>query len=110
MPEKAEIIDLNKELLEKKQILIEEKIRELVEKNLSFSTCFTSYEELKKQALYLQPGLPQNKPLRMLSLEGVGSVADGGTQVQKTGEIGSITIPLIQKKEGNVLIYYKLEI
>ena len=78
------------------------------QKNLSFSIRFVPFEELGKNTIYLQPGLPKNKPLRMLSLEGVGSVADGGTQVNSTAEVGKISILPIVKEDGMTLIHYRL--
>lgn len=85
---------------------LENKSNELVEKNLKFSTAFQPFEDLKKEAIYLQPGLPTNKPLRTLRLETVGGVADGGTQVATTKEISRITIPEINSSEGNTIIHY----
>lgn len=85
---------------------LENKSNELVEKNLKFSTVFQPFEDLKKEAIYLQPGLPTNKPLRTLRLETVGGVADGGTQVATTKEIGRITIAEINSSEGNTIIRY----
>lgn len=87
---------------------LESKSNELVSKNLSFLTRFVSYAELEKEVLYLQPGLPKNKPLRLLTLQGVGSVADGGTQVARTGEVGKISILPLEKKEGMTLVYYRI--
>jgi alanyl-tRNA synthetase len=88
---------------------IEDKANEIVEKNLQFSWQFQSVEDLQKEAIYLQPGLPTNKPLRTLRLEGVGAVADGGTQVRNTQEVGKITIPNIEVKEGNTVVHYSIE-
>ncbi len=87
---------------------LEQQANALVQQNLSFSTCMMSYEELEKQTLYLQPGLPLHKPLRMLTLESVGSVADGGTQVRQTSEVGKITLTKIEAKEGQTFIYYQI--
>lgn len=87
---------------------LEKKANELVAQNLSFSTRFASYEELERETIYLQPGLPKNKPLRMLTLKGVGSVADGGTQVHSTAEVGKISILPLEKKEVMTLIHYRL--
>ncbi len=87
---------------------LEDKSNELVSKNLQFSWLFQPYEDLKKEALYLQPGLPTNKPLRTLRLESVGAVADGGTQVRNTAEVGRITIASVEEKEGNTTIKYSL--
>lgn len=88
---------------------IEDKANELVQKNLEFSWLFQPYEELAKEAIYLQPGLPTNKPLRTLRLQSIGSVADGGTQVRCTNEVGKIIIPSIELKEGNTVVHYLIE-
>jgi Ser-tRNA(Ala) deacylase AlaX len=87
---------------------LEKKANELVTQNLPFLTRFVSHEELEQEAIYLQPGLPKNKPLRLLTLKGVGSVADGGTQVHSTAEVGKISILPIEKKEGMTYIQYRL--
>lgn len=80
----------------------------IVTYNLRFSTAFVSYDELASQALYLQPQLPKDQSLRMLTLDGVGSVADGGTQVNFTSEIGFIEITNIEVKKETTLIRYAL--
>lgn len=84
------------------------KVNELIQKNLHFSTGFESLENLKNHAIYLQPNLPVNKPLRMLSLESVGAVADGGTQVHSTGEVGKITIVKIVTENNLTTVYYSM--
>ncbi len=87
---------------------LENKSNELVGKALSYVTALVSFEELQKDAIYLQPGLPTNKPLRKLSLEGVGSVGDGGTQVKNTSEIGKISIPSVTEENGNTIVVYRI--
>jgi Ser-tRNA(Ala) deacylase AlaX len=87
---------------------LEKKANDLVEQNLPFSFRFVDHQELEREAIYLQPGLPKNKPLRLLTLEGIGSVADGGTQVHSTAEVGHISILPIEKKDGMTLIHYRL--
>ncbi len=87
---------------------LEKKANELVAQNLPFSFRFLELAELEREAIYLQPGLPKNKPLRLLTLKGVGSVADGGTQVHTTSEVGHISILPIEKKEGMTLIHYRI--
>ncbi len=87
---------------------LENKSNELIEKNLKFSWLFQSLEKLQKEAIYLQPGLPNNKPLRTLRLESVGAVADGGTQVHSAKEVGKIIIPNIETKEGNTIVHYEV--
>lgn len=88
---------------------LENKSNELVTKALPLTTVFVPLAELEKDAIYLQPGLPTNKPLRKLTLEGVGSVADGGTQVKNTSEVGKISIPSVTEQEGNTVVTYTVE-
>ncbi len=88
---------------------LEEKTNELVKRNLKFSWLFQDYEDLKKEAIYLQPGLPTNKPLRTLRLETIGAVADGGTQVHSTKEVGEITIDLIKVENDQTITYYSIK-
>lgn len=87
---------------------LEDKSNELVAKNLKFTWYFQPLEKLQKEAIYLQPGLPTNKPLRTLKLEGVGAVADGGTQVKNTGEVGKIKIESIEKENDLTLVRYSI--
>ena len=87
---------------------LEKKANDLVSQNLSFSFRLVGHEELESEAIYLQPGLPKNKPLRLLTLNGVGSAADGGTQVNMTSEVGLISILPIETKDGMTYIHYRL--
>jgi Ser-tRNA(Ala) deacylase AlaX len=87
---------------------LEKKANEMVLQDLSFSFRLAGEEELERETIYLQAGLPKNKPLRLLTLSGVGSVADGGTQVNKTSEIGKISILPIEVKDGMTFIHYRL--
>ena len=87
---------------------LETKTNVLVSENLQFSTKIVSYDVLKNNALYLQPNLPTNKLLRLLTLETVGSVADGGTQVHRSKETGLIKIRPIETKEDLTLIRYSI--
>ncbi|HUD19825.1 MAG TPA: alanyl-tRNA editing protein [Patescibacteria group bacterium] len=88
---------------------LEAKANELIVKKIAFVTAFMPLEELQKEAIYLQPGLPSNKPLRKLTLTGIGSVADGGTQVADTSEVGHITVPLITEENGTTVVTYRVE-
>lgn len=88
---------------------LEDKANELVDKNLEISWYSQPLEDLQKEAIYLQPGLPTNKPLRTLKLEGVGVVADGGTQVRHTSEVGRITIESIDEEDNLTLVKYSIK-
>ncbi len=88
---------------------LEDKTNELVSKNLKLTWYFQTLEDLQKEAIYLIPGLPTNKPLRTLKLEGVGAVADGGTQVKTTGEVGKIKIESVENTDDFTIIKYSIE-
>ena len=87
---------------------LEDKANELVAKNLKFTWYFQPLEALQKEAICLQPGLPTNKPLRTLKLESVGAVADGGTQVKSTSQIGKIKIEAIEKENSFTVVKYSI--
>jgi len=87
---------------------LEDKSNELITKNISLSTAIVPLDELSKDAIYLQPNLPTDKPLRKLTLEGVGSVADGGTQVAHTSEVGHISIVSVIEKDGMTTVSYQI--
>ncbi len=87
---------------------LQNQIDYLIKSNKRFVWNFVEYEELKNNAIYIQPNLPENKPLRQLTLEGVGSVADGGTILSSTGEIDEIIIIEITTNNGITEIHYKI--
>jgi Ser-tRNA(Ala) deacylase AlaX len=96
---------VNKEIKQE----LQDKVNELIQKNIRFSWSFESLEDLEKEALYLQPGLPKNKPLRALRLEGVATVADGGTILGSTSEVGHITILAIEQDGTETYVRYQVE-
>lgn len=87
---------------------LHQKTNELVKQDLPLTAQYVPLDVLEKEVIYLQPGLPTNKPLRMLKLESVGAVADGGTQVNSTKEIGQINIDEITQEEGNTVVKYSV--
>lgn len=87
---------------------LDNEIAKLVAEGLEFSWEFVELDVLEKDAIYLQPGLPTNKPLRKLTLNGVGSVADGGTLLKSTTEVGTVKILSIERQEDQTRIYYQI--
>lgn len=87
---------------------LEQKTNEIIAQNLDFKWEFVELEALQNDAIYLQPGLPTNKPLRKLTLAGVGSVADGGTILSSTKPVGTLKIVAIEEKEGNTKVSYQI--
>lgn len=85
------------------------KANELVSQDLAITWELTSFDDLKVKAIYLQPNLPTNKPLRMVTLEGIGSVADGGTLLKSTGEVGTIVIKGVDVDGEFTKVSYRIE-
>lgn len=90
------------------QSQLQTKVDELVAQNLKFSWEFLPFETLQQEAIYLQPNLPTNKPLRALRLETVGTVADGGTQLHTTAEAGKILVTAVEVADDTTTIKYSL--
>ena len=90
------------------KIELQKKSDEMIAKAMNFSWNFDLLENIEKEAIYLQPGLPKNKPLRALKLDGVGLVADGGTIVASTKEVGNICITNIEVADGHTCIKYQV--
>lgn len=86
---------------------VQKKVDELIQKNLKFSWSFESLDDLTNEAIYLQPGLPKNKPLRALRLEGIGAVADGGTILATTQEVGKVEVVSIEENGTETIFHYK---
>jgi len=87
---------------------LQNKVNELIARDLKFSWLFQPYQDLQKEAIYLQPNLPTNKPLRTLRLETVGAVADGGTQIHATSEAGQVIVENITTEADTTIINYSL--
>lgn len=88
---------------------VEAETNRLIAQNLKFSWEFASLDQLQKDAIYLQPGLPTGKPLRKLTLENIGSVADGGTILGTSGEVGAVKVLKIEEKEGaDTVVWYQV--
>ena len=87
---------------------LQDKVNEMINQDLKFSWLFQPYEDLQKEAIYLQPGLPTNKPLRTLRLETVGAVADGGTQIHSTSEAGKVVVENITTEGDTTIVSYSL--
>jgi Ser-tRNA(Ala) deacylase AlaX len=89
---------------------VEAETNRLIAENLEFSWEFTSLEQLEKDAIYLQPGLPTGKPLRKLTLATIGSVADGGTILRYSGEVGAVKVTRVEEKAGtDTVVWYQVQ-
>ncbi len=75
------------------------------EKVISYEMVTT--EELKLKCPFSQPGLPTDKPLRVVSIESYFPMGCGGTHVQKLNEIPMLTITKLKSGKGILRISYR---
>jgi phenylalanyl-tRNA synthetase alpha chain len=93
-----------------KKNAIQGEVNDLIKKNLALTTELVSLEELKTRSSYVPEHLPKHKPLRILTIEGFQAIPDGGTQVAKSSEIGSVYIEKIDHvQEDHVRVHYRVE-
>ena len=85
---------------------LETEVNKVLQQGLEIVTRYTSYDEIAKEAKFLPPNLPKEKPLRMLKIGSFPPMADGGVQVKNTKEIGEIWIANITVRNGTTNIRY----
>ncbi len=84
------------------QRILNEEIQ--TEKVVSYEMVTT--EELKLKCPFIQPGLPIDKPLRVVNIESYFPMGCGGTHVQKLNEIPMLIITKLKSSKGVVRIGY----
>lgn len=87
---------------------LEKKAQMLVAHDLTLHTEMVSLDELKKRSAWVPEKLPVHKPLRILQIEGYQPIPDGGTQVKKTGEVGTIRVTEIERLGNYTRVHYVL--
>ncbi|RKE04978.1 alanine--tRNA ligase-related protein [Marinifilum flexuosum] len=84
---------------------LEEKVNELVDKNLAIEKQMLSPEEAKQQGVWA----PEGKSARIVNFFGFPYCGCGGTHINSSKEIGEITIRKIKSKKGITRISYCLK-
>jgi len=87
---------------------IEEIANAIIQKNVTITSEFITLDELKLRIPFVPLSLPTGKPLRIVTIGNGLPVPDGGTQVQKTGEIGIVNITDIENSEDCVIVSYSI--
>ncbi len=65
-------------------------------------------EALKEDCKYIPDYLPEGKPIRVVTISGLGCPC-GGTHLRTNAEIGKISIKKIKVKGGNTRVSYRLD-
>lgn len=84
---------------------IENKVNEIIYKNVKIRTYFRDLEEAKKLPLRKKPKV--NEGIRIVEIEGVDYCPCCGTHVNRTGEVGMLKIIKTEKSKGATRIYFQ---
>lgn len=87
---------------------IEQRVNEILQKDLPVLTKETTYAELEKECQFLPPNLPKDKPLRIIKIGDYPPMPDGGVHVKSTKEIGKIWIANITSQDDKVNVRYRV--
>ena len=87
---------------------IETQSNMLIAEDRKILTRFVTLEELKEQASWVPPHLPESKPLRIIQIEGYPPIPDGGTQVLSTSEIGTVISVEIETSNDVATVFYQV--
>lgn len=83
---------------------LEEKVNELISKNIQIEKRDLSPEEAKQEGIDAPPG----KSARVINFAGFSGFGCGGTHVNSASEIGKITIRKIKCKSGSTKVSYEI--
>jgi alanyl-tRNA synthetase len=99
-------IDLNISHLSAQQLkAIEERVNELIYRNVPVKTYFVSKEEARNLPFRKFPDIEE--PIRVVEMQGIDISACCGTHVSQTGEIGIIKLLKTEKHRGLTRLHFK---
>ena len=98
--------DEEKELLKKD---ISAAIKELVDQGLPVTVDFVSYNQLQRLCRFVPQNIPQDKPIRTMTVHGCDAIPCGGTHVTNTREVDGVTIRSIKSKKGKTKIQITIQ-
>jgi len=87
---------------------LQAKIDLLIAKAPPVITALVSYDELKEQCLTVPANLPQDKPLRTVTIDQLEPVPCGGTHVTNLSELGIVSVLKMKKRKGATKISYRV--
>ncbi|MEB4592755.1 alanine--tRNA ligase-related protein [Candidatus Thiothrix sp. Deng01] len=67
-----------------------------------------TYDELKQRCWSIPSYLPEDKPLRVVTIGQMDAVPCGGTHVANLAELGSLSVLKMKSKKGNTKISYRV--
>lgn len=96
---------------ENTDLLIDEiniKIKNMIENGSKIITKMVDLDELNNISKNIPEGLPKNKPLRVVIIDGINlAVPCGGTHLNNVNELNTLFITKIKSKKGMVRVSYE---
>jgi len=84
-------------------------INSYIQDNLPISSEMVTIKEIEQKHIVLPFSLPEDKPLRLITIDDHAPVPDGGTQLQSTSELWPVNLGEFEYKDGHTLIHYHLD-
>lgn len=85
---------------------LQEKVNREIQLDRKVSFELITYEELGKRCPFIQEGIPVDKALRVVDIEGYFPIACGGTHVDSLNEIPTVNITKVKSGKGIMRISY----
>lgn len=89
--------------------VLQKTVNQIIEEQRPIQVQMVSIEELKTTARSVPQDLPENKPIRTMTIDGFYAIPCGGTHVSSTASIHKLIIEKIKNKKGNTRISYSVE-
>lgn len=87
---------------------LQARIDTLIGENARVITSMVTYEELQQHCWNIPSQLPQDKPLRIVTIDSLDSVPCGGTHVESLAELECLSVVKIKNKKGYTKISYRV--
>lgn len=87
---------------------LQAQIDSLISENPAVTAALLTYDELKQRCWNVPPNMPEDKPLRTVTIGQLDASPCGGTHIASLAEIESISLLKIKSKKGNTKISYRV--
>ncbi|MBV8548599.1 MAG: hypothetical protein JO126_03990 [Alphaproteobacteria bacterium] len=88
---------------------IEAEANRLISTGHPVSAALVSAEALPTVSSFVPPNLPENKPIRVVTMWGDKGTPCGGTHVKDITDIGTMAVRYVKAKKGQIKVAYELE-
>jgi Ser-tRNA(Ala) deacylase AlaX len=99
---------LDEQVREKLKQHLEDELTNLIKKELPIKVNMATRSTLQEIAAFIPENLPEDKPTRVMIVEGYQAIPCGGTHASNTKNIGHIVIEKIKNKKGSTRISYRI--